>query len=78
MLNVAAKGTVRVGLLDETGQPLKDYALADCGPIHVDSVRHPVTWRGRANVRAQAGKVVRLQFELQEAKLYAFEFANAK
>ena len=78
MLNVAAKGTVRVGLLDETGQPLKGCALADCDPIRVDSVRHPVTWRGRANVRAQAGKVVRLQFELQKAKLYAFEFTNAK
>jgi len=78
VLNVAAKGTVRVGLLDESGQPLKDYALAACDPIRGDSVRQPVTWRGRANVRAQAGKVVRLQFELQEAKLYAFEFTNEK
>jgi hypothetical protein len=73
-LNVAAKGSARVALLDEAGKALPGFGLLDCDPIRVDSVRHVVTWKGRSDVTALAGKPVSLQFELANAKLYAFQF----
>jgi hypothetical protein len=35
-----------------------------------------VTWKGKSSVKSLAGRSVRLKFEMQEAKLYAFEFKN--
>jgi hypothetical protein len=74
VLNLAAEGSLRVGLLDETGQPLAGVSLADCGPIQADSIRQEVTWNGEGDVSRLAGEVVRLQFELREAKLFALQF----
>ena len=73
-LNVASKGSVRVALLDESGKALAGYQLEDCDPIRTDSVRHVVTWKGRSDVAALAGKTVRVHFELTNAKLYAMQF----
>jgi hypothetical protein len=65
---------MRVGILDETGKPLPGFSLSDCDPIRADSVRQAVTWRGKSNVAALSGKPVRLQFEMQQTKLYALQF----
>lgn len=90
VLNVnAAKGSVRVALLDLSGKELtgfhvglnesprhelRGYGLAHCDPIQGDSVRHVVTWRGLPEVGNLAGRVVRLRVEMQNAKLYALQF----
>jgi hypothetical protein len=91
-LNVAAKGTVKVailnlpgreisgynvGLTSTSGKPVRDFGLGDCDPIRADSVRHVVTWKGSPDVGNLAGQMVRLRFEMQNAKLYAFEFSKA-
>ncbi len=73
-LNVCAKGAVRVGLLNESGQPLPGFGLEDCDPIVGDTVHHVVTWRKQAGLGSLAGKVVRLKLELVDAKLYALQF----
>ncbi|MHC4754581.1 MAG: hypothetical protein ACYTBP_05505, partial [Planctomycetota bacterium] len=89
-LNVnAARGTVKVAILDLSGQeitgynvgltnePEKDvrnYSIAHCDPIKSDSVREVVSWRGSSDVSNLEGQVVRLRFEMQNAKLYAFKF----
>jgi hypothetical protein len=52
----------------------RGYGIADCDPIRADSVRHVVTWKGDSDVGNLAGQVVRLRFEMQNAKLYAFKF----
>lgn len=90
VLNVnAAKGSVRVALLDLSGKELngfhvglnesprhelRGYGLAHCDPIQGDSVRHVVTWRGLPEVGNLAGRVVRLRVEMQNAKVYALQF----
>ncbi len=74
VLNVASKGAVRVALLDESGKPVPGYSLADCDPIRTDSVRQVVSWKKKQDVAALAGKTIRLQFELTNAKLYALQF----
>ena len=75
-LNVAARGEVRVELLDEAGEPWPGRTLADCDPIRLDSVRHGVTWGGESDVSAVAGKVVRLRVAMRDAKLYALQFVD--
>ncbi len=74
VLNVAARGAVRVGLLDETGRSLPGFARDDCDPISTDSTRHTVTWGGRQDVGPHAGKVIQVELQLQNAKVFALQF----
>jgi hypothetical protein len=74
VLNMAAAGYVRVGLTDRKGKPIPGFSSADCDPIKADSVRQVVTWNGDSDVSRLAGEVVRLQFEMRHAKLYALKF----
>ena len=89
VLNVAAKGSVKVAILNLPGKeisgynvaltdaprkPVRGFGIKDCDPIRTDSVRHIVTWKGAPDVDNLAGQVVRLRFEMQNAKLYAFKF----
>ncbi|MHC4864362.1 MAG: hypothetical protein ACYTEX_09780 [Planctomycetota bacterium] len=90
ILNVnAEKGSVKVAMLGLAGKemtgfnvalkdpPKKDvrcYSIKHCVPVTADSVRHTVTWKGSSDVGSIAGQVVRLRFELQNAKLFAFQF----
>ncbi len=89
-LNVdAGKGSVKVAILDLPGQEMtgynvgltnptkkdiRNYSIAHCDPITSDSVRQVVSWRGSPDVASLAGQVVRLRFEMQNAKLFALEF----
>lgn len=73
-LNINSEGAGKAALLDESGQELPGFGIADCDPISVDSTEHVVTWRGNGSVRRHAGKTVRVKFELQNAKLFAFQF----
>jgi len=89
-LNVdASKGSLRTALLDLTGKeisgynialtdpPKKDvrcYTIEQCDEITNDSVRQIVTWRKNSDLSNLAGQIVRLRFEMQNAKLYAFQF----
>ncbi|MHC4477080.1 MAG: LamG-like jellyroll fold domain-containing protein [Planctomycetota bacterium] len=73
-LNVKATGSVKVGIIDDYGIPVPGYGLGDCDPIVGDAVERVVTWNGDANVGMLAHGAVQLQFEMQNAKLYAFQF----
>jgi hypothetical protein len=74
MLNVAAQGSMRVAVLDEKGNELKGFGLADCDPVIGDATSYLVRWRKNIDLSELAGKVVRLKFELKNTKLYAFKF----
>jgi hypothetical protein len=74
LLNVAASGFVKVAILNEAGQALSGFDLTDCDTIVADSVRQVVTWNGSPDLSGLAATVVRLKFELLNAKLYAFQF----
>jgi hypothetical protein len=74
VLNVAAGGSLGVGILDEAQRPIPGFTLAECDPISVDSVRKTVSWRGHDDVSRLAGRVVRLELRMQKAKLFALQF----
>jgi len=89
-LNVdASRGWVKVGIMDLPGRKMSKhyfgpkstpaaretgYGAEDCDPIKADSVRQVVTWNGDSNVSGLSDKVIRLRFEMKNAKLFAFQF----
>jgi hypothetical protein len=73
-LDTGAGGVARVELLDAAGKPIPGYGLAQAGELNGNHVRMPVTWKGRADVSALAGKPVRLHIRMRAARLYAFQF----
>jgi hypothetical protein len=75
-LNVKATGSVKVAITNQAGTELPGFALADCDTITADSTAYQVTWGGTGDVSSLQGQVVRLKFQAQNAKLYAFEFGN--
>lgn len=77
-LNVCAHGELRVGLLDEERRPIPGFTAEECDPLTIDSTAARVTWRGRSEVGALAGRPVRLQFEMKDTKLYAFQFVSER
>ncbi|MHC4755344.1 MAG: hypothetical protein ACYTBP_09385, partial [Planctomycetota bacterium] len=65
-----------VGLTNPPKKNVRNYSIAHCDPVMTDSVRQVVTWKGNPDVGNLAGKVVRLRIEMQNTKLYAFEFTK--
>ncbi|MHC4623583.1 MAG: LamG domain-containing protein [Planctomycetota bacterium] len=76
VLNIKAEGSAKVAITDRDGKEISGFGLADCDVIRVDSTEKVVTWKGRSSVMSLGGKSIRLKFEMQETKLYAFEFKN--
>ncbi len=70
----SAAGWVRVAVLDENGGAIEGYSLEDCDEIFGDEIARPVSWKNGATPGALDGRVVRLQFALQEADLFSFRF----
>lgn len=77
-LNVKVRegGEVRVALLDENNQPIERRTLEDCLPIKGDNVNLTVMWKTDGDVSKRAGMPTRLQFQIKNASLYAFQFAK--
>ena len=79
-LNIACLpgGSIRVAIEDAAGNPIPDFTLADCDPVSGDSTAAVVTWSGASHVGSLAGTPLRLRFEMQLAKLYAFQFSGPR
>lgn len=74
-LNVdASGGSARVELQDADGRALPGFALADCPPIRENGTRVAVAWKAKPDLGALAGRPVRLKIELNDARLFAFQF----
>jgi hypothetical protein len=63
----AQGGTIRVAVLGEDG-----FELDRCQPVTGNVSDAEVGWQGGKSFAALKGKIVRLQFELDVARLYAF------
>ena len=68
----AEDGSVKVGIEGQKG-----YALDDADAVKKNVTDFVVSWKGNADVGALMGQKVVLQFELNDATLYTFEFANS-
>jgi len=70
----AAAGRIRVQIRDaHSGDVLPAMSFADCMPITSGGLRQAVQWQD-ARLADLAGKTVRIEFEMTDADLFAFEF----
>ena len=74
-LHTAGSGSAKVALLDAQGNPLPGFAAEDCETIETDAIDHEVRWKTGPDIAALAGKPMRVQWTMRNARLYAFEFA---
>ena len=68
----AARGEVRVRLLDQDGRPLKALGEAEARSITSDALAGDVQWP--KPLSALRGKPIRLEFRVRQATLFGFEF----
>ncbi|MFW6039008.1 MAG: hypothetical protein ACOC9P_00845 [bacterium] len=73
-LNILAPyGRIRIQLSDEQNQPLPGFSFDDCEPLTGDHVAARPRWKN-ASLADVVGKWCRPEFELFDARLYAFRW----
>lgn len=72
--STSAVGGIKVELQDQQGRPVPGFELDSADEIYGDELARPVTWQGRTDVSALAGKPVRLRFGMKDADLYSIRF----
>lgn len=75
-LNVRTRhaGEIRVGINDKLHVDIPGRTVADCDPIHGDSLALTVHWKGQSDIRAKKGEGVTLHFKLRSAEVFGFEW----
>jgi len=74
--STSAAGSIRVELQDPEGKPLEGFSLTDCDEVFGDSLDRTVTWQGKSDLSALAGKPLRLRVTLSDADLYSLRFGE--
>lgn len=75
-VDTGAGGVARVEIQDESGRPLPGFAESDADEINGNYIGVAASWNGNPDVRAAAGRPVRLRFVMRDAKLYSFQFLH--
>ena len=75
-INADVSGSLKVAILNQSGNPMPGYDISDCDAVTGDSTAHVVTWGGSSRITGLSGSPVRIKFEMQNAKLYAFEVVD--
>ncbi|MDY0169494.1 MAG: hypothetical protein RBS80_23330 [Thermoguttaceae bacterium] len=70
-------GSVRVEVQDAGGTPIDGFALADCAPLSGDEIDHAVRWQTGGDLRALAGRPIRLRIVLANADVYSLRFTDS-
>ena len=71
-LNVQSPGgTARAQVTDPAGAPLAGYEFAQCEPFSGDSTAWVPRWKGGKLLAAHRGRAIRIEVELNNARLYA-------
>ena len=70
----SAAGYVRVEMQDARGQPLPGFTLSDSDELFGDALERVVTWKDRSDVRALAGRPIRIRMVMRDADLYSLWF----
>ena len=71
-LNVASQGgRVRARVTDEMGTPLEGYGFEDCQPFSGDDTAWIPVWNDGRRMAALSDRFLRLEIELDSARLYA-------
>ena len=75
-LSTSAAGQIRCEIRDGKGKAIPGYTLAECDALFADGIEVPVSWKGKPDLTALAGRVISLHFELKDGDLYAYRFGQ--
>ena len=67
-------GHIRTEILDESGQPIPGFTLAESDRINGNSVGHVASWKGQDQLGEIAGRKVKLRLVMRDVKLYSLQF----
>lgn len=73
-LATSAAGRIHIAILDADGGAIPGFGLEDMAPIADDQISRIVTWKDKRSLDPLRGRVVRLQFKMRDADLYALQF----
>lgn len=74
-LNADAAGSIRVELLNERGLRVRGFSVEDAAPIHGNSLRHRVAWKGHSLSGLPRGKYL-IRIHLDDAEAFALGIEN--
>jgi hypothetical protein len=73
-VDCSAGGHLDVEVLDEDNHPIPGFTAADHNRIYYNNIYKQVTFGGKADLSALAGRTIRLRFRMRDCKLYSFQF----
>lgn len=76
-LDAAAAGCVRVAVESTDGAPISGYTLDEALPIYGNGTSLIASWTHGSDIKALAGRPVRLLLDLQACTVFAFGFCGA-
>ncbi|MGD9747531.1 MAG: hypothetical protein AB7I98_19280 [Verrucomicrobiales bacterium] len=71
--STSAAGGIKVGFEDPDGNPIPGFSLDDCQMQIGNEIDRKVSWKSGTDIRAVAGKAVRLRFSMKDADLFSFQ-----
>ena len=69
-------GNLTASVLDMNAKAFPGFDAADARPLLQEGLRVRPRWKDHADLTTLIGRVVRLRFELERARLYAFQICR--
>lgn len=75
-VDLSAGGVLWTEIQDPQSNPIQGFTRSDSDRITGNHLEVTASWKGSSDLSALAGTPIRLQIQMRDSKLYAFEFAN--
>lgn len=72
--STSAAGYLGVEIQDTAGNPLPGLSLQECERVVGDTIDGQITWKSNPDLKALAGRPVRLRFVMADCDVYSFRF----
>jgi hypothetical protein len=73
--STSATGGLSAELQYPDHRPIEGFTHNDCDDIFGDAISHTVTWQEKSDLSTLIGKPIRLHIKMQDADLFAIQFA---
>lgn len=70
--STSAAGSIRVEILDPSGNPIPGYRVNECDEIVGDQIEKTVTWNGKSDLIEITHRPIRLKFYIRDADIYSW------
>lgn len=71
-VNAAINGSLKVEVLDASGNVKQGFSANDCVSMKTDNTKCRITWKDNSTLESLNGEKIRLKFYLTDGDLYAF------